>query len=142
MIMFISFFISLTLLFGESETPLDIYMEDKILNNRKLNWRGVWEVDYRGYKYTTVNYKTEPHTYIHWESPDSFYVHHMGKIYPTSIINPSTCSRRDGTGKQTLYLNEDMIGNTYTIYGCVDGDERTSKKDNFEGCTKLKFKVR
>ena len=60
MIGYILYFISLTFLFGESETPLDIWMEDKILNNRKLNWWGVWEVEYRGYKYTTVNYKTEP----------------------------------------------------------------------------------
>ena len=35
-----------------------------------------------------------------------------------------------------------MIGNTYTIYGCVEGDEGTSKEDNFEGCTELKFKVK
>ena len=140
--MFISFFISLTLLFGESETPLHIYMEDKILNNRKLNWWGIWEVEYRGYKYTTVNYKTEPHTYINWESPDSFYVKHFGRIYPTSIINPQTTSRRDGTGKQTLYLNENMIGNTYTIYGCFKNGEKVTKEDDFEGCSKLKFKVK
>ena len=140
--MFQLLLISLTLLFGESETPLEIWMEDKILNNRKLNFWGVWEVEYRGYKYTTINYKTEPHTYIHWESLDSFYVNHFGRIYPTSIINPLTCSRRDGSGKQTLYLNEDMIGETYTIYGCVEGDTKTSKEDNFEGCGKLKFKVK
>ena len=140
--MFRLLFISLTLLFGESETPLHIYMEDKILNNRKLNWRGIWEVEYRGYNYTTVDYKTLPHRTINWESPDSFYVSQLGRIYPTSIINPQTVSRRDGTGRQTLYLNENMIGNTYTIYGCVEGDGGTSKEDNFEGCTKLKFKVR
>ena len=85
--------ISLSLLFGVSETPLDIWMEDKILNNRKLNWWGVWSVEYRGYNYTTVNYKTEPHTYINWESTDSFYVKHLGRIYPTSIINPFLCCR-------------------------------------------------
>ena len=135
-------FISIVLLYGSNDVPLHIYMEDKILNNRKLNWRGIWEVEYRGYNYTTVDYKTEPHTYIHWESPDSFYVKHFGGIYPTSIINPQTVSRRDGTGRQTLYLNENMIGNTYTIYGCVQGEEGTNKEDNFEGCTKLKFKVR
>ena len=140
--MFISFFISLTLLFGESETPLHIYMEDKILNNRKLNWWGVWEVEFRGYNYTTVNYKTEPYRYINWETPDSFYVKHFNRIYPTPIINPQTCSRKDGSGKQTLYLNNNMIGNTYTIYGCVEGDKGTTKEENFEGCTELKFKVK
>ena len=117
-------------------------MEDKILNNRKLNWRGIWEVEYRGYNYTTVDYKTLPYRTINWETPDSFYVKHLGRIYPTPIINPQTVSRRDGTGRQTLYLNENMVGNTYTIYGCVEGDGGTSKEDNFEGCTKLKFKVR
>ena len=135
-------FISIVLLYGSDDVPLHIYMEDKILNNRKLNWRGIWEVEYRGYNYTTVDYKTLPHRTINWESPDSFYVSHYGRIYPTSIINPQTVSRRDGTGRQTLYLNENMIGNTYTIYGCVQGEEGTTKEDNFVGCTKLKFKVR
>ena len=140
--MFKLLFISIVLLYGSDDVPLHIYMEDKILNNRKLNWRGIWLVEYLGYRYTDVLCKTNPHRYINWETPDSFYVHHMGRIYPTSIINPLTCSRRDGTGKQTLYLNEDMIGNTYTIYGCVEGDKGTSKENNFEGCTKLKFKVK
>ena len=135
-------FISIVLLYGSDDVPLHIYMEDKILNNRKLNWRGIWEVEYRGYNYTTVDYKTLPHRTINWESPDSFYVGHYGRIYPTSIINPQTVSRRDGTGRQTLYLNENMIGKTYTIYGCVQGEEGTTKEDNFVGCTKLKFKVR
>ena len=82
------------------------------------------------------------HKQYYFFSLDSFYVNHFGRIYPTSIINPLTCSRRDGSGKQTLYLNEDMIGETYTIYGCVEGDTKTSKEDNFEGCSKLKFKVK
>ena len=73
--MFISFFISLVLLSASDDVPIHLYMEDKILNNRKLNWWGVWEVEYRGYKYTTINYKTEPHTYIHWESLDSPLAH-------------------------------------------------------------------
>ena len=142
MIMFYSFLISLVFLSAGENVPIHLYMEDKILNNRKLNWWGVWEVEYRGYKYTTVNYKTEPHTYINWETPDSFYVNHFGRIYATPIINPLTLSRRDGTGKQTMYLNENMIGNTYTIYGCEDGGEKVTKEDNFEGCSKLRFKVR
>ena len=47
-------------------------MEDKILNNRKLNWRGIWVVEYRGYNYTDVLYKTLPHRYINWETLDTF----------------------------------------------------------------------
>ena len=142
MIMFISFFISLVFLSASDDVPIHIYMEDKILNNRKLNWRGIWEVEYKGYNYTTVNYKTLPHRIINWETPDSFYVKHFNRIYPTPIINPQTVSRRDGTGKQTLYLNENMIGNTYTIYGCFKDGEKVTKEDDFEGCSKLKFKVK
>ena len=134
--------ISLTLLFGESETPLHIYMEDKILNNRKLNWRGIWLVEYKGYRYTDVLYKTNPHRYINWETPDSFYVHHMGRIYPTPIINSQTLSRRDGSGKQMIFMDKNSIGKTFTIWGCVEGDKGTTKEENFEGCTELKFKVK
>jgi len=134
--------ISLTLLFGLSETPLEIYMEDKILNNRKLNWRGIWVVEYRGYNYTDVLYKTLPHRYINWETLDTFFVKHYGRIYPTPIINSQTLSRRDGSGKQMIFMDKNSIGKTYTIFGCVEGDKKTSKEDNFEGCTKLKFKVK
>ena len=142
MIMFISFFISLTLLFGESETPLKIYMEDKILNNRKLNWRGIWLVEYRGYNYTDVLYKTLPHRYINWETPDTFYVKYLGRIFPAPIINSQTHSRRDGSGKQMIFMDKNSIGKTFTIWGCVEGDKGATKEENFEGCTELKFKVR
>ena len=140
--MFKLLFISIVLLYGSDEIPLHIYMEDKILNNRKLNWRGIWMVEYRGYNYTDVLYKTLPHRYINWETPDSFYVKHFGRIFPTPIINSQTTSRKDGSGKQMIYMDENSIGKTFTIYGCVEGDKGTTKEDNFEGCTKLKFKVK
>ena len=99
-------------------------------------------VEYRGYNYTDVLYKTLPHRYINWETPDSFYVKHFGRIFPTPIINSQTSSRKDGSGKQMIYIDENSIGKTFTIYGCVEGDKGTTKEDNFEGCTKLKFKVK
>ena len=41
-----------------------------------------------------------------------------------------------------IYIDENSIGKTFTIYGCVEGDKGTTKEENFDGCTKLKFKVR
>ena len=40
-----------------------------------------------------------------------------------------------------VYMDETFIGKTLTIWGCVEGEEGTTKKDNFKGCTELKFKV-
>ena len=96
----------------------------------------------RPHTYTSVQYDTEPITRVFWTSPDSFTIVHQGFPITDPIINYSTYSRDDGSGKQMIYIDENSIGKTFTIYGCVEGDKGTTKEDNFEGCTKLKFKVR
>ena len=69
--------------------------------------------------YTSVEYKTDPITRVFWTSPDSFTFIYWGREFTEPIINYSTYSRSDGTGKQMIYLYEDFIGDTLTVEGCV-----------------------
>tara|TARA_Y100000310_G_scaffold116925_1_gene115598 strand:+ start:131 stop:544 length:414 start_codon:yes stop_codon:yes gene_type:complete len=109
------------------EIPLYLYMEDNIQNNRMLDENDYWWVEYTGYRYTDVLYKTYSQKYVNWETPDSFYVQHMNRIYPTPIITSQTLSRKDGTGKQMIYIDETFIGDTLTIYGCISENKYCSK---------------
>ena len=38
------------------------------------------------------------------------------------IVNYSTYSRDDGSGKQMIYLYRDFVGDTLSVKGCVDVD--------------------
>ena len=97
-------------------TPLELHMESGQDSN------GYWSVEYKGYNYTHVNYTTEPDTYVSWSSPDSFYVSHSefsNIVFATCIICCSTNSGDDGRSKQMIYINENSVGDTLTIKGCV-----------------------
>ena len=56
----------------------------------------------------------------------------MGFPIKQPIINYSTYSRDDGTGKQMIYLNRGMIGKRLWIIGCITE----------EICEVLSFQVR
>ncbi len=84
---------------------------------------GYYIFDYptnRPHTYTSVQYDTEPITRVFWTSPDSFTIVHQGFPITEPIINYSTYSRDDGSGKQMIYLYEPFIGDTLMIKGCVD----------------------
>ena len=82
--------------------------------------------------YISVEFETQPRTRVFWTSPDSFTVYHMGFPIKQPIINYSTYSRDDGTGKQMIYLNRGMIGKRLWIIGCITE----------EICEVLSFQVR
>jgi len=46
----------------------------------------------------------------------------FGREFRYCIINYSTYAREDGTGKQMIYLDRNMIGKTLKIIGCIDVD--------------------
>ena len=72
--------------------------------------------------YTAVHYEITPPSMqrVFWTSPDSFTIVHQGFPITEPIINYSTYSRDDGSGKQMIYLYEPFIGDTLMIKGCVD----------------------
>ena len=72
--------------------------------------------------YIDVENETKPRTRVFWTSPDSFTVYHMNFPITEPIINYSTYSKDDGTGKQMIYLNSDMIGKRLWIIGCINED--------------------
>ncbi len=84
--------------------------------------------------YTAVHYEITPPSMqrVFWTSPDSFTIVYQGFPSTEPIINYSTYSNYEGTGKQHIYLNESMIGKTLTIIGCLIEDE----------CEVLEFEVR
>ena len=74
----------------------------------------------RPHTYTSVQYDTEPITRVFWTSSDSFTIVHQGFPITEPIINYSTYSRDDGSGKQMIYIYEPFIGDTLMVKGCVD----------------------
>ena len=89
---------------------------------------GVYLIDYpnnQPHSYTSVYYQiTPPSTQrVFWASLDSFTIIHQGFTITEPIINYSTYSRDDGTGKQHIYLNRTMINKRLSIIGCVSEDE-------------------
>ena len=105
----------------EPDHTIDIYSELSIDSN------GYYHFDYPdGYAhtYSYVKYNIYPSDLVRvfWDSPDYFEVEYQGQIFYDKIINYSTYSDDDGTGKQMYYIYEDFIGDTLTIYGYVAND--------------------
>lgn len=103
------------------DTELKLFMDADIID-------GIYQLNYRGNKshsYTSLSYQISPPQMarVFWFSPDSFTIYHQGFPITEPIINYSTYSREDGTGKQHIYLNTDMIGKTLTIIGCLNREE-------------------
>ena len=97
---------------------LNLYMNHPFDGNDYL-------VDYDSPKthwYVGLEYDTLPMTRVFWFSPDSFTVYHMGYPITEPIINYSTYSRDDGSGRQMIYLNRSMIGKRLLVYGCINKD--------------------
>ena len=102
---------------NNSDEPilLELYMNYPIKN-------GYYKIDYpnnRPHSYTSVEYQTEGMRRIYWTSTDSFTIVHMGYPITEPIINYSTYSRDDGSGKQMIYLYQDFINDTLMIRGCI-----------------------
>ena len=111
------------------DIDLELYMNEDIIN-------GIYQHNYQGNKshsYTSISYQILPPQMarVFWFSPDSFTIYHQGFPIIEPIINYSTYSREDGTGKQHIYLNRGMIGKTLTIVGCLNGED----------CKELRFKL-
>ena len=106
-----------------------IYSEEKTQKDISLNLYmnypledGFYRIDYpnnRPHHYTSVEYQTESLTRIYWTSIDSFTIYHFGYPITEPIINYSTYSRDDGSGKQMIYLYQDFINDTLMIRGCI-----------------------
>ena len=99
----------------QETTPLTLYM-----NLPKED--GYYIFDYptnRPHTYTSVEYDTEPITRVFWTSPDSFTIVHFGYEITEPIINYSTYTAEDSSGKQMIYIYQDHIGDTLSVWGCA-----------------------
>ena len=70
--------------------------------------------------YTSVHYLTEPITRVWWYSDDTYTFIYWGRPYTYPIIVNSTYSSEYGIGQQMIYLYQDHIGDTLSVYGCID----------------------
>ena len=113
---------------GEDRLYSQEQVEEDIPLILKMNYPmedGYYKIDYpnnRPHSYISVEYQTEGMRRIYWTSTDSFTIVHMGYPITEPIINYSTYSRDDGSGKQMIYLYEPFIGDTLQVIGCVDND--------------------
>lgn len=105
------------------EIPLEIYMNHPIKD-------GIYKVVDPPYNYTSVEYQTNPNQFVEWSSPDSFVIHHFGYPIKEPIINYTTISRSDGSGKQMIFTPDEFNGRVLKIIGCV-----------IDNCKELKFEL-
>ena len=102
-------------LYNADDYEIELYMKTEVIDN-------IYQVDYPNtspHSYISVYYQiTPPRIHrVFWASPDSFTVLHHGYPITEPIINYSTYSKEDGTGKQMIYLNRSMINERLSIYG-------------------------
>ena len=77
--------------------------------------------------YIPVDFLTNPQERVYWSSPDLFYVQLMnGDTVWDPVVNFSTYADDQGLGKQMVYVNSTLIGDTLNIIGTIttfEGDE-------------------
>ena len=95
---------------------LNIYMNSEMIEN-------VYQVKYnssKSHSYTSVYYKTNGLRLVEWFSDDEFCVEFMNDVICNPIVNYSTYSRDDGTGKQIVRLEQSQIGEILNVRGCIN----------------------
>ena len=101
---------------------LDQY-DPKLTIWMNMNYDGeFYQYDYpneKPHSYTKVFYKSNPMERVFWFSSDSFYVNYQDRWFGEPIINYSTYTSSDSLGRQMIYTNESMVGDTLSIKGCV-----------------------
>ena len=91
--------------------------------NLPLTTDGYYVFDYPNGKpssYTSVEYKSTPMDRVFWYSDDFFTIIHWGREYHYPIINYSTYTAEDSSGKQMIYVSPSHIGDTLSVWGCID----------------------
>ena len=77
--------------------------------------------------YYMVDYKATPLSWVSGTSPDSFVSSIVaGRVEKMSVVNYSTYTRDDSTGRQGVFINSSFIGDTLNIYA-----EGGGKRDTF-----------
>jgi len=70
--------------------------------------------------YFAVDYSTLEYQRVFWESPNMFYVIMWGDTIWTPVVDYSTYADEDGIGKQIIYVNETLIGDTLNIIAKIN----------------------
>ena len=86
----------------------------------------------RPHTYTRVDYISSPMERVFWSSPDTFVVYHMYHYFTYPIINYSTYTSDDSTGRQLIYIYQNHIGDTLSVQGCIsNGSSNYCKSISF-----------
>ena len=102
----------------EDEVFLNIYMNSEMTGSHYL----VKYNSTKDHSYTSVYYQTDGLRYIEWFSDDEFCVEFMNDTICDPIVNYTTYSREDGSGKQMIRLQRSFIGDTLEVKGCISND--------------------
>jgi len=100
----------------EREVTLEVYM------NLPMTSDGYYIFDYPNespHTYTSVEYISAPMERVFWYSEDFYCVTFMWNEICEPIINYSTYTAEDSSGKQMIYIYQDHIGDTLSVWGCA-----------------------
>ena len=122
-----SILVMLLLLLGCSPNSLSNLSEDEpitleVYMNLPLTDDGYYLFDYpndRPHSYTSVQYKSAPMERVFWYSDDFYCVYWMWDTICEPIINYSTYTAEDSSGKQMIYIYPPHIGDTLSVWGCA-----------------------
>lgn len=76
--------------------------------------------------YYMVDYKSTPMARVFWSSTDSFVGSIAGgRIEKYPVVNYSTYTRMDSTGRQGVFIDSNFIGDTLHIYAKCNEEKDT-----------------
>ena len=108
-------------------TSLEIYSDlpNTVLNNDTIY--NFFYPDGNNNSYFAIKYNTTQYQRIFWESPDMFYVIMWQDTIWTPVVDYSTYADEEGNGKQIIYVNDTLIGDTLNIYASTNNNTKEIK---------------
>jgi hypothetical protein len=94
-----------------------------VMMNLPINNDGYYVFDFPNNSqssYTSVEYISTPMERVFWYSDDYYTMIYWGREYHYPIINYSTYTASDSTGKQMIYVSSSHIGDTLSVWGCIE----------------------
>ena len=111
----------------ESNIPLNLYSDLPFTNFNNDTIYHYFYPEGNPNSYFAVNYSTVEYQRIFWESPNMFYVVMWGDTIWTPVVDYSTYADENGIGKQIIYVNETLIGDTLNIIAKTNNNDKIIK---------------
>tara|TARA_R100000315_G_C5144344_1_gene82535 strand:+ start:37 stop:507 length:471 start_codon:yes stop_codon:yes gene_type:complete len=99
----------------ENNIPLNLYPNLPFTNFNNDTIYHYFYPEGNNNSYFAIEYLTTEYQRIFWESPNMFYVIMWGDTIWTPVVDYSTYADENGIGKQIIYVNETLIGDTLNI---------------------------